>query len=104
WETRARKAGARKKIVPPRLNQMRHRLIKPDLRCDPIRMPRRQSEPQVFIPSFAGAEQHKRRVQSRELVGDLGNQVEAFLIDEPGDETNERPLSRGAVNRKPEPL
>ena len=69
------------------LDQVRQRLIEADLRGHPIRMPRRQSEPQIFVSPFAVAEQHKRRVEPRQLVGNLGNQIKAL---------SDRPAARSA--------
>jgi hypothetical protein len=62
---------------------MRQRLIKPDLHRDSIRMPRRQSKPQIFIPSLACPSSTNDASSPASSSADPGNQIETLLIDEP---------------------
>ena len=60
---------------------MRERFVEPDAGADPIGVLNGQPRPQILIPRFACSKHDERRVETRELVGDRRDQIEAFLID-----------------------
>src|SRR5258706_15720936 len=67
-------------------------------------MPARKPEPQVFVSPLARPEQHKRGIETSELVGDLGNQIKTLLTDQPRDQRNERARERRLARGHSKPL
>ena len=82
----------------------------PSIRCasassKPMRTPIRSGwaaasrGPQVLVARLARAEHDEGRVETRQVVGERGNEVEALLIDHPRDHPDERPRTALAAGK-----
>ena len=92
------KLRGHEKHVGARLDEMREPLVESDAHAHSLGVSGRELAPEILIARLARAEHGPGGVESVELRSDGSHQVQALLVDHPGDHANHRPVERCGID------